>query len=987
MALPSILVQAQGIELRPASTAPIETTPGKVVTVSLLITNTTRQSQTLEGQAFLPPGWRTLMRRPQLEVGPGRTDMLLVSVSIPLETPAGQYPFRYRIQSPKNLYLDVETTLSITIIAMRGLDLQFTDAPRYVIAGESIAMHFTLVNKGNDITPIRLRTKTVGIDTVFIDSTVIHLRPNQLRHIKLTGFTERSLQKKTRILVELFATVITDTTVVAHSSAPTDIIPRLDYVSTTTYRYPLLVTVQPTGSEQGYRTQFEVSGSAPLSEGGKDNLSLLLRSPETITKSVLGLRDEYRINYKSKKLDLYAGDQNYSLTQLTEFARYGFGGGGRFTVSPVTIGGFYNKTRFYSPALEQYSGFLAVQIRKNLSASVNALRKHEADRSTIYSFSTAYQPSRGTNVDIEYGRSINPQGREIAYAGRLSSQLSWINADLRYIYAGPLYSGYYHDMRSIAASTVLFPWKLLRIDGYLRDERRNLNRDTLQYIAPRDQYYETGIGYSDYLSVHYRMIKRTDQLPNPKFHQYDYTYLIRAGYNFTQFSIFANTDLGWIDDRLLDKRAPYSRYYLSTGLRLFGLHSINATAEYDEEINVESDEKQKRFSANLFLLAQLGAKSRCILNVYGSRAVSSITQTYSIIDLTLEHTFSFGHTISFHGRRSEISPATEQVSLAYVAGYTIPISVPLGRSGSIGEISGRIVDVENNRGIAKALLFAGDATALSDNDGYFRFPGFPPGTYYLQVDKVSIGFDRVTTKPLPLEISLSGGEAALTPLGVVRSCAITGFTILYGFKERMAADSLAPELVELRGQPDIVVQLSSETETLRRVSDNRGRFTFADIRPGIWTLTVPDGQLPDNHLLEKTSFNFNLRPGDRSAADVKIKPRRRAIRIIQQGDILEQNRRTPAVRPSRPPQVAPPSGTSLITYNTARGGFFVQASSWRSRWRAANGVNDAKSLTGKPAYIEKVRVPGIGVRYRVYVGPLQTREEAEAIEKIIVSGK
>ena len=40
-----------------------------------------------------------------------------------------------------------------------------------------------------------------------------------------------------------------------------------------------------------------------------------------------------------------------------------------------------------------------------------------------------------------------------------------------------------------------------------------------------------------------------------------------------------------------------------------------------------------------------------------------------------------------------------------------------------------------------------------------------------------------------------------------------------------------------------------------------------------------------------------------------------------------------------------------------------------------------------PAYIEKVRVPGIGVRYRVYVGPLQTREEAEAIEKIIVSGK
>ncbi len=981
------LCWAQGIIIQPSNTAPIETTPGKVITVSFLILNNTSQSQRLEGEAFLPAGWHALMRRTRVELAPMQRDILLVSFSIPLEAAAGQYPFRYRLKSLTAIYLGVEASVPITILPIRSLELQFTDASRYVIAGDTLITQFTLVNKGNELTRIRLHTKVVGVDSAFVDSTLIRLKPNETRHIKAIAPTSHSISVKTRALLELYASSVTDTTIVAHASAVSDIIPRIDYVSSTIYRYPLLITIHPTGSDEAYRTQFELTSSAPLSDGGKDILSLLIRTPQTIEQSVLGYRDEYRAGYKSEKLDLYAGDQIYTLTQLTEFSRYGFGGGGRIVISPITVGGFYNKTRFYSPALEQYGGFLGARILNNLNISINTLQKKESVKSTIYSFRTLYQPFQSTGVDVEYGLSSNPQGNDHAFAGQFNVQSSFVNMDLRYINAGPLYSGYYRDIRSTAASITFYPWKLFHIEGYLRDERRNINLDTLQYIAPRDRYYEAGLGYSDLVSVRYRVTKREDLLPVSKYSQVDHMYQFSSGYNFSWLNISVNADIGWVEDRLMGKNEPYSRYYANAGFRILDSHNLNFTVEYDKQVNVETDEEQKQQSASLFLLSQLSDKTRFTLNVYGSRAISSSTQTYTIIDFAIEHTFSFGHIISFHGRQSTVSPAVDGRTRAFIAGYSVPILIPIGRSGSLGEIGGRVVDVEKNKGVGKALLNIGDATALTDDDGNFRFPGLPPGTYYLQVDRMSIGYGRVTTKPLPMEILLSGGGVSEFALGVVRSCSVTGSVILYGLSERMKADSLTPEIIELRGQPDIILQLSNGTEIIRRISDNQGRWTFTDIRPGRWVLTLLEGQLPENHYLEKDSYEIELRPGERKEAIFKIFPRHRAIRIIQEEKVIEEKKGTQKIKPSRPQQISPTQAPSLISYNKKRGGYVVQASSWRSRRRALAGIREAKLLIGKPAFLKRVRVPGIGLRYRVYVGSLKIREEAEAIEKMILSKK
>jgi len=990
-----ILSEAQRLEIRPASTGPVETDPGKVVTVSFVVNNPTRQTQRIDGQAFLPRGWYALMRRTSLDLPAQQSDIILVSFSIPLETSTGSYSIRYTVRSQTDPSLYGETSLSITILSMKSIELRLTDAPRFVIAGDRFIAQFSLVNKGNDVSTIRLMTRQVGLDTVFIDSTLIHVKPNEIRVLKTYAPTNQAANKKMQTLIELYATIITDTTVVVHASASSDVIPRLEYVDVNMYRYPVTVILRMAGSEISYRPQFELASSAPLSSGGKHNLELLVRTPETLSRSDLGSRDEYRAAYRSEPFDLFAGDRSYSLSTLTEYGRYSTGAGGRLTVSGLTLGGFYNNNRFLPQRQEEVAGFIDYDPLRNISIMMYYLQKREDIRSNMYSVRTLLQPITNTDIDLEYGHGWNPQGTDDAYYGHINGHASWYMYDFRYLHAGPSYPGYYRDLNSTSLNLSLNPLKNLRIEGYLHDDRRNLNLDTTQYIAPRDRSYQVSIGYSDLLAVYFRKTLREDELPVPQYRQAEDLYQIQSGFNSSWLSLYGSADLGRTQDRLLGKSAPFTRYYATLNKRIFGSVVIGVTGEYDNETNISTDEKQKRISGNVNLIAEIGEKTRCALNVYGSRSYSTFTQTYYMADLTIEQKFSWGHIISFHGRQIGTSPESEGIRYAFIADYAVPILIPLGRIGSVGNIAGRVVDIETQKGIPKVLLFISDATALTDDDGNFRFPGFPPGMYYVQIDKTSIGFDRVTTKPLPLEINLQGGGEIQLEIGIVRSCVVRGTVMLYGFSENIKPDSVPPQVLELHGQPDIYVQLSTENETLRRITDISGKFNFIDLHPGRWKLTVLEGQLPENHILEKESFDFDLKPGDQKSVEIKILPRRRAIRILQEGNVIEAKPIKPGpkikppqkIRPSRPQQISPIPATSLISYNKRRGGYVVQASSWRSRRRALAGIREAKLLIGKHAFLGRVRVPGIGLRYRVYVGPIKTRAEAEAIEKTILSKK
>ncbi len=88
-----------------------------------------------------------------------------------------------------------------------------------------------------------------------------------------------------------------------------------------------------------------------------------------------------------------------------------------------------------------------------------------------------------------------------------------------------------------------------------------------------------------------------------------------------------------------------------------------------------------------------------------------------------------------------------------------------------------------------------------------------------------------------------------------------------------------------RGLAGTLVEITEGQEVLRQLTDEEGRFSFEDIRPGRWELKIRDYHLPTHHYLEQDEFQVELKPGEQKEVEVRVLPRLRPIQIIDEGEI------------------------------------------------------------------------------------------------------
>ena len=278
---------------------------------------------------------------------------------------------------------------------------------------------------------------------------------------------------------------------------------------------------------------------------------------------------------------------------------------------------------------------------------------------------------------------------------------------------------------------------------------------------------------------------------------------------------------------------------------------------------------------------------------------------------------------------------------------------------------------EGGRGVENVLLNAGRSAAIADKKGGFLFPSLKPEITYLQIDRASMGLDRVTFQPMPMEIVVRGGEESVVEINVIRSSTISGNAALFGQKEQAQTDG-GVQFVELHGQANVFIELSNGNETLRRVADSRGRFTFTDLRPGRWVLKAVGGEVPLYHGFEKEFFEFDLKPGAHENATFKILPRRRQIKIIQEGRVIQET------KPESPKFVSPQSAGEqcIVVYDRAKG-YLIQLSSWQTQVKAQQLAVHAKaSFPSFESFVQTADIPKMGRRHRVRIGVFKTRKEA-----------
>ncbi len=233
--------------------------------------------------------------------------------------------------------------------------------------------------------------------------------------------------------------------------------------------------------------------------------------------------------------------------------------------------------------------------------------------------------------------------------------------------------------------------------------------------------------------------------------------------------------------------------------------------------------------------------------------------------------------------------------------YTIPFGIPVGRKKSIGAIEGLVCDQKTGQGIANVILRLNGASAVTDSRGNFTFPALKPGTFYLDIDRGSIGYGRIPSRKTPFTVDIAGGKTHQVRIEITKNAAVQGQIMRYEFagknnvtksfniagtNKSAAGKNGSGKFQEALGLANVMLELKSETEILRVVSDLQGKFIFDELRPGNWVLTVDAANLPEHHYLKKNRFEIEVKSGALRQMQIRVLPRKRVIRMIDQGAIL-----------------------------------------------------------------------------------------------------
>jgi len=903
--------KSDGVEIRAAAAKLTETEPGKIISASFVVANHTSQDEELTEQLTLPTGWQKLAP-PDLPftVQAGSQSVRIVAVAIPALAPSGRFDVKYAVYGQPDRSLGDTVSFSAVVLPVSKLELTVEETPDMVIAGEPYIVRLRLVNHGNAKLSIHTATKSTPNFPVKTDGTELALEPGGSRDITLKVATDGGLAEKVAhvLSIESAAAASGGQAVSAKQTVVTNIIPRISgnqdpYVrAPITYRHYF---TQQTGRKG--TMQAELSGGGALNEEGTRSFEFLFRGPDAQqTSNSFELRDEYRVSYFGEDFDIHLGDRTYTLSPLTE--RYGYGRGAEmdYHSDAFGAGAYYMQSRWRASNPREIGSYVKYDFGRSFELKLNFLRKWDAETlrpfeaisQNLWTLESHYKPGKWLDLALEggfsqsdHGNGLNPAWR-IEARGELPHQVYY---SLEATHAAPSFFGAVHDSDATRA-TLTFPifQKLsgnLAYDDYTTIAALNPIEST---VLPHENSWRGGLRYrfstiTD-ASAEYRYIHREDVLLPAAFDFTENSVRLGLRHNFGKFALQNFLDIGEIRDMLRGNEDRFfERYSVFLNYRTSANYTYSLFGSYGPSPYIGETGNNWSFGAtgSWKVRESMGVNVQYSRNGYDSLS----GRTQDSLQASLNYTFANRQSFSMATRWSHTNGQKEPEAAVLVS-YTVPLSLPVGRKTSTGAIKGQVFEPSGLAAmpIPRAVVFANDTAAVSDENGDFVFPSLKPGIYTLRLDQRSIGTERIALQEFPQTIEVKRDSAGRLSIGVVNACAISVRVVIFA---PPAANRLSdihpsepqPPMKEVGGLAAAVVEISNGRQIIRQETDSDGNAAFNHLQPGKWALKVRADELPPNTVLEQPETQLMLEPAQTQSVTVRLLSRRRTVTFIDEGTI------------------------------------------------------------------------------------------------------
>ncbi|MGA1794769.1 MAG: hypothetical protein ACMUIL_02820 [bacterium] len=879
------------IEVRPNQEEAFLVLPRSVVATTFRVTNKGTERREFVPEIRLPPGWIPLTKGFPFELDASASDIHFVSFFVPQSALAGAYEVTYLVEDREVPSMSDAYTILVRVIPLIRIKAEVLHSPEYVIAGHEYRAAFAVTNESNVEANVRIMVNCSDDLPMTVDVNQLKLGAGEAGEVMVTGVTERETASRTKVNMHLVAEVIEDPNVRVHALASAEIVPRISLHNDRYHRIPGEITLRWATEQEGEDTtgfQADISGRGSIDEAGVHQVEYHMTVPDHGYESIYSDYDEYLFGYRTSGHEVYLGDRVFSLSPLTENYLYGRGIMGNRSDGRFTLSAYHMKTRRLIPERQQTAGHVGYAFRENQHIALNYLHKGEdgGEGEGIVSLHGISKPMKDMDVEAEYGTT----GSDHAYLLKCSGYRTRTFYHLKFIHADPDFKGYYKDADMFSTGFTLSLSDQLSLNAYFRRDLNNLDKDPNRGSSFRDTAHGLGLKFRPTrqvdLSLDWRYHERTDRLPSPVSDYRENGVSIGMWYNLARMNLFSSAEFRRTGDRLDDRAVGSQHYMLSAFFRPTDAFTCKGYLYWDSDKEV-SGIPRNRMTTGVGMHYRLLKRTSLNLN-YQVNEYRESDDGREFLEIIVDHVNKNRTRLSALGRHIAYGEPGRNDETLVMLEYTIPFGLPIKRRRDIGGIKGEIFSNEMGEGVPNIVLNLSGADAVTDRRGRFFFPSVQPGDLYLGLDRTGLDPNTIPMVKMPMSVSVEGGKDTLVEIPMIRSASLAGQVLLYTWEGDEVLFNKEQKLVEKDGLENVVVELTNGSDTHRCLTGSHGRFSFEDLKPGTWTLTIPISYLPQYHYVEHGGDTFELAPGQKRSMSVRILPRDRRIKFIQQGGTVTE---------------------------------------------------------------------------------------------------
>jgi hypothetical protein len=893
---------ASDVLLDPRAETAVRVEVPHLLTRAVAVTNAGTIPREFREDLLLPKGWHSVTADSDFSLASQARELRLLCIAIPADAPPGFYSLYYAVRDRGSGLVLADTVIAVEVLPVLKIEIAVRDAPRRVLAAEGFAVRFEIWSSGNVPCTVSVHVQTSAGVPVRLSEDRIALEPGERRILTAYAKSERNLRQAQPQWLTLRAEAVEgEVRSAAQTTIAVNALPQPSRGDDLYRRVPSHAALRYVGSEDQNGLQLELGGNGTLDARGDQRVEYLIRGPRDLERHLYGLRDEYYLSLRNPLGEVRAGDLLFSLSRLTEQNRLGRGAKAAYHSGLFAVGAYNFTSRAKYPDLSETAAFFSITPRAPVQLQLNFLDKSTAEaRRGLLTFSGSTSLLRHTNIEAEIGAGQNLKHVDATAAavwGRVERDLP-LNARLsaEKALASPGFPGYYSNQDHNAVALYLPLSAKARWQASYRYAAQNLDRDAGFSTALREHELLSTVSYAlpfrAQLNLDMADMSHRDALEPADFDYGERFATLRVRQPIHRLTLNGLLRQGVWRDRRAGDSGPSERYGASVSLSPDSRQNYAASFQTGHSGPQAVQNRIFGLSATCRVIPGLLLAANWQKANYRSYLIYENDQ----LSLDVRYTFYRRHTLSFRYRRLEYEQNYLSRGTAWMISYELPVGMPVGRQDKFGSVKGRISDAEDSlrAGLAGVLLTLDGRAALSDRKGNYIFPSVEPGVHYLQVERSSIGLNRITMQRAPLEVRVRGGHSELLDLAVVRGAVLSGEVALFGSGAGsvrgvfVASDSAASgpdSLTFLYNLPGAELELRSDQEVRRALTDRNGRFTFDELVPGHWVLALLPSTLPAFHDPESQSYELTVEPASHTALTLRVVPHKRSVIIVDEGKV------------------------------------------------------------------------------------------------------